>query len=263
MALCPAPCIGKISIRKYNKIIRNITLFLDGQYKALIQRLCDEMYRLSAQSKFEEAARLRNQIQSLSSISMQDEPAAIGAYSESMDLQQALKLNKRPRRIEAFDVSNISGSGATASMVSFYDGKPDKNNYRRFRIKAVSGINDYQMLKEAVGRRYRSLVQKQLPLPDLIIIDGGRGQLNIAAKQLQELNLNLPVASIAKPQRAVKEADFKKADRIFFLKPAGARLANIRTGSGAMLLIQRIRDEAHRFTLAYHHILRRKKTLGR
>ena len=185
--LCPAPCIGKISIKKYQGVIRNIILFLQGRGKDLVSKLSVKMRRLANQKKFEQAAGIRNQIQALGSFSGEGISSLSSSYPEwsdfsrdasgcrsstsksnyirhreSIELKQALSLNIRPQRIEAFDVSNISGSSACASMVSFYEGRPDKNNYRRFRIKGVLGIDDYRMLEEAVGRRYRRMIEEKL-----------------------------------------------------------------------------------------------------
>ncbi|MFH1577732.1 MAG: UvrB/UvrC motif-containing protein, partial [Candidatus Omnitrophota bacterium] len=268
LALCPAPCAGKITVREYRQIIKNIMLFLEGRQDDLIGKLTLKMRKLSDDKKFEDAALIRNQIQALSSIS----PKRLGGaekgirgikepYRESLDLKQSLGLSIRPQRIEAFDVSNISGSSACASMVSFHKGMPDKNNYRRFRIKGVSGIDDYRMLKEAVARRYRRVIREGLPLADLIIVDGGKGQINAVKKQLQELNLNLAVIGIAKRRRAYGRLRAKTKDEIFVFNRRMP--VNLKSGSRTLFLIQRIRDEAHRFALAYHHILRRKKTLGK
>ena len=261
LRLCPAPCIGRISTKEYQEIIRNIILFLGGKQQDLINKLTVKMCKLANENKFEEAALARNQIQALSSMSQQDICSLSDSYRESVALKEVLGLNIRPQRIEAFDVSNISGSSACASMVSFYEGSSDKSNYRRFRIRGVSGINDYQMLEEAVGRRYRRLIDEKLPLPDLIIIDGGKGQLNIVRRKLKELDLVLPVISIAKFRKASGLSSKRKKVEIFIPH----QQAPIRLGldSLALRLIQRIRDEAHRFALAYHHILRRKKIIGK
>ncbi|MFH1338301.1 MAG: excinuclease ABC subunit UvrC [Candidatus Omnitrophota bacterium] len=250
LGLCPAPCIGKITKREYRESIKNIIMFLEGRRQDLINKLAVRMRGLSSKQRFEEAGRLRNQIQALSSISEESVSSLSDLYRESEDLKKALGLTVRPQRIEAFDVSNIFGSEACASMVSFYEGKPDKNNYRRFRIKSVTGIDDFQMLKEAVYRRYRRVIKENLPLPDLIVVDGGKGQLNIAERQIQELGLRVPVISIA-----------KQKEEIFV--PRRQEPVRLKPGRLALFLIQRIRDESHRFALAYHHILRRKKALGR
>ena len=248
LKLCPAPCIGRISIQKYKDIITNIILFLEGKHENLINKLTVKMHKLANQSKFEEAAQVRDQIQALSSIFQEDIPALSESYRASLELKEVLGIDTRPRRIEAFDVSNIFGSCASASMVSFYEGNPDKANYRRFRIKSVSGINDYQMLREAVGRRYLRLIDEQLPLPDLIIIDGGKGQLNIVKNKLKELGIAPSVISIAKQKEEIFTTRQQASIR---LKP----------NSLALHLIQRIRDEAHRFALAYHRTLRKKRMM--
>ncbi|MBL7081146.1 MAG: excinuclease ABC subunit UvrC [Candidatus Omnitrophica bacterium] len=289
LGLCPAPCIGKISVGGYKEIIRNIILFLEGKQEDLINKLSIKMHRLADEKKFEQAAQVRNQIQALSSLSphqyiggggifKEGIPSLSDSYRESAELKEALGLDIRPRRIEAFDVSNIFGSSACASMVSFYEGKPDKDNYRRFRIKGVLGIDDCRMLEEAVSRRYRRLLDENLALPDLIIIDGGRGQLNKVSRKLKELGLTLPVISIAKPSKTRDSLSTRQREKLF-ISHQQASILRLRSGLalskaegpirlktdslGALRLIQRIRDEAHRFALAYHRVLRRKKTLGR
>lgn len=249
LELCPAPCIGKITKREYRENIKNIIMFLEGRRQDLINKLVGRMHWFSSRQRFEEAGRLRNQIQALGSVSEESVYSLSDSYRESEDLRKSLGLAARPQRIEAFDVSNIFGSEACASMVSFYEGKPDKNNYRRFRIKGVAGIDDIQMLKEAVYRRYRRVIKENLPLPDLIVVDGGKGQLNIAERQLQELGLQVPVISIA-----------KQKEEIFV--PGRQDPVRLNPGCLVLLLIQRIRDESHRFALAYHHVLRRRKVIG-
>ncbi len=254
LKLCPAPCAGKISAKKYQQIIKNIKLFLAGKQKHLINRLTIRMQKLSRLKRFEEAAVVKNQIKVLSSVS---ESASLADFPQGAEeLEQVLGLGFPPQRIEAFDVSNISGCSACACLVSFDRGNPDKNNYRRFRIKTVTDIDDYRMLQEAIQRRYRRLVEEKSPLPDLIVIDGGKGHVNIAKRKLQELGLNLAVIGIAKP----KKSRGKERDRVFvFNRPNPVKF---RPNSDALRLIQTIRDEAHRFALAYHKVLRKKKMLN-
>ena len=266
--LCPAPCAGRIKARQYQGIVKNIVLFLEGRQQDLINRLCARMQKLSGAKKYEQAALIRNQIQALNSVSRaghgQDKvrrESLPDSLHESAELKKILGLNARPQRIEAFDVSNIFGTSACASMVSFYDGKPDKNNYRRFRIKSASGIDDYGMLEEAISRRYRRLIEEKLPLPDLIIVDGGKGQLNIAKRKVKQLGLGLPVISIAKPHRESISSSRRLQDRIFV--SGKSRPILLDSDCAALHLVQRVRDEAHRFALAYHRVLRRKKTLGK
>jgi excinuclease ABC subunit C len=135
-------------------------------------------------------------------------------------------------------------------MVSFYRGEPDKNNYRRFRIKTVEGIDDYKMLAEVVHRRYLRLARENLALPDLILIDGGKSHLLVAKRELEKLKLKIPLVSIAKDRENIYTKNRKQPIKFAADTPA-------------LNLIRRIRDEAHRFALSYHHLLRRKKTLGK
>ena len=261
LGLCPAPCVGKISTQQYREIVMNIIMFLEGKQDYLINKLTEKMRTLADKKRFEEAALIRNQIQALGSIFEEGIPSLSDSYRESAQLKKALGLDVRPRRIEAFDVSNIFGSSACASMVSFYEGRPDKSNYRRFRIKSVLGIDDYQMLEEAVSRRYRRLKEENLPLPDLVIIDGGKGQLNIVKRKLKELDMKFPVISIAKHRKSPGLLQDKQRAKIFL--PYQEAPIRLDLDSLAVRLIQRISNEAHRFALAYHHILRRKKILGK
>ena len=134
-------------------------------------------------------------------------------------------------------------------MVSFFKGVADKRNYRKFRVKTVGAADDCAMIREVVGRRYRRLARERLPLPDLILIDGGRGQLSSAERALKGLRLKIPLASIA-----------KKEENIYL--QGKARPIKLKTDTPALNLIRRIRDEAHRFAVSYHRLLRRKKVIG-
>ena len=164
-------------------------------------------------------------------------------------LQRDLRLPAPPRRIECFDISNIQGSDTVASMVVFVDAKPKKSEYRKFRIRAVAGPNDFASMKEVVDRRYSRLVEEQGNLPDLIVIDGGKGQLSSAFDVLQTLNLTVvPVVGLAKRLEEV------------FVPNESEPLTVPRTSSGLRLL-QQIRDEAHRFAIEYHRKLRSKRIL--
>jgi excinuclease ABC subunit C len=245
---CPAPCIGKINSRDYKEIVNQIKLFLEAKHEELLNKLLDKMQKLAKEHKFEEASRVREQINALNVIGKGE--IGFSLQFELEDLKNLLKLTKLPKRIEAFDISNISGQEATGSMVSFYKGIPDKNNYRRFRIKTVSSIDDYRMLAEVIKRRYSRLIKENLPLPDLILIDGGRSHLLTVQKELKKSGLGIPLVSIAKE----KENIYSKGK----IHPV-----RLNSDSVALNLIRRIRDEAHRFAVSYHHILRRKKIIGR
>ncbi|PIS27768.1 MAG: excinuclease ABC subunit C [Candidatus Marinimicrobia bacterium CG08_land_8_20_14_0_20_45_22] len=165
-------------------------------------------------------------------------------------LQTDLMLANLPRRIEAFDISNIRGKFAVGSLVTFVDAKAKKSDYRRFKIKTVEGINDFSMMAEVIKRRYSRQVREANDLPDLILIDGGKGQLSAGKQALMELNLDsLPVAGIA-----------KRLDEIFVPNRNDPFL--LRKDSPSLILLQKIRNEAHRFAITYHRKLRGKGEIG-
>ena len=248
LGLSPAPCIGKISKQDYAKTIDNIALILEGKTETLIKRLTQQMELKSKAKEFEKAAEIRDQITAISLIG--SKRAGVSPKDELEDLKNLLNLDKLPLRIEAFDISNVYGKEATGSMVSFYKGYSDKDNYRRFRIKTIEQIDDYKMLAEVVRRRYFRVVEEKLTLPDLVLIDGGKGHLATAEKEIRQLGLKIATASIA-----------KEFEHIYVLgKDTPIKL---KQDTPALNLIRRIRDEAHRFALAYHHVLRRKKIIGR
>lgn len=165
-------------------------------------------------------------------------------------LQKDLHLTSLPLVIECFDNSNFQGTTPVASMVRFANGKPDKKNYRHFNIKTVVGANDFASMKEIVGRRYKRILEEAGPLPDLILIDGGKGQLASACEALQELNLygKIPVIGIA-----------KKLEEIYY--PEDPIPLHINKKSPGLLLLQQVRDEAHRFAITFHRQKRSKATI--
>jgi len=161
-------------------------------------------------------------------------------------LKEKLGLKKAPKVIEAFDISTIGGQHSVGSMVQFRNGKPDKSNYRKFRIKTVKDINDFAMMKEVITRRYSRIKKESKEMPDLILIDGGKGQLNIALEVLKELNIrNQPIISLA-----------KKEEEIYL--PNREKPIILNKDSKALLLLRHIRDESHRFAISYHKLLRKK-----
>ena len=176
------------------------------------------------------------------------------------DLKTKLHLNKKPHRMECYDISNISGKNAVGSMVVFIDGQASKENYRKFKIKTLDTPNDYAMLYEVLHRRLVKSDSKWQQ-PDLILIDGGKGQLKIAETVLKELGItNIELAGIAKGQgqgaRAKGIYDNKKQDEIF--RPGRANPIKLRPQEAAMMTLQNLRDESHRFAIEYHRKLREK-----
>jgi len=164
-------------------------------------------------------------------------------------LQENLRLNQYPKIIECFDNSNFQGTNPVAAMVRFVDGKPDKKGYRHFNIKTVVGPDDFASMKEIVGRRYKRIMEEEGEYPQLIIVDGGKGQLSSACEALQELGLygKIPIVGIA-----------KRLEEIYY--PDDSLPLLISKKSPALLLIQRIRDEAHRFGITFHRLKRSNST---
>lgn len=243
MGLCDAPCIANISKADYARNIRNVRLILEGRKDELYQKLTEDMQALSKEKKYEEASALRDQLRALGAL--YSGTSDVNYFKEAEQLQRALNLPRTPERIETIDISNIMGEFSVGSMVSFLRGKPDKSNYRRFRIKTVEGIDDFSMIAEIVRRRYSRLQREGKNFPDLIVIDGGKGQLATAVGELKKLKLNLPVISLAKREEEI----FVPAKRV------SIRLA---ADSLGLKLLQRMRDEAHRFAVSYHRLLRKK-----
>jgi len=163
-----------------------------------------------------------------------------------VELQHELSLPAIPRTIECFDVSNLFGTNVVGSMVQLVNGKPNKSSYRKFKIRTVEGQDDFASMKEIVFRRYYRLKLEQSKLPDLIVIDGGPGQLSAALTALSELQLEVPVVSLA-----------KEFEEIY--SPERAMPLRLPHSSAALKVLQYARDEAHRFVISYHRLLRKKR----
>ncbi|MFH1542274.1 MAG: excinuclease ABC subunit UvrC [bacterium] len=241
---CAAPCVGKNNRVDYQTMVKGITALLEGKLGKALDSLKTEMTRASGRQDYEQAALLRDRISTLEKMAAGkelDQPPAPRKLNSLNALSSALKLSKPPMRIEAFDVSNIQGSNNVAAVIVFYGGVPLKGDYRKFKIRSVdSKANDVAAVYEAVKRRYTGMLAKKLPLPDLIVIDGGLGQVNAAAKALREAKLEIvPVIGLA-----------KREELIFF--PGQSKPLALRKSSAALHLLQRVRDEVHRFVLSYH-----------
>jgi excinuclease ABC subunit C len=178
------------------------------------------------------------------------------------ELQSKLHLRDLPRRIECFDISNISGTLAVGSMVCFQDGQPDKQRYRRYRIQTLDGPNDYGMMLEVLRRRYRRALEEG-DFPDLLLVDGGKGQLQMALRVLDELGItDLEVAGIAKSRLKadVQTGKRQRSDEKLY-RPQRKNAITFLANSPALFVLQRVRDEAHRFAITYHKLLRHKHIL--
>ncbi len=163
-------------------------------------------------------------------------------------LKERIHLQENPAVIECFDISHLSGTNMVGSMVQFRNGKPDKNNYRRFKIRSVTETDDTRALAEIVKRRYTRLKNEYIEMPNLIIIDGGRAQLNFALAELEKLNIKIPIISIA-----------KHFEEIYI--PGYMTPIRLSKKDKALRFIQEIRNEAHRFAIKYNRLLRKKEMI--
>jgi excinuclease ABC subunit C len=255
---CTAPCNLRITKEDYRRDIQNLRKFLDGNRKSLLKELKAEMQDAAANRRFEQAARVRDEITMLESLNergdldkdIQPEVFYIDPKKGLNGLQRVLKLPTPPRTIEGMDIAHLGGDETVASLVQFIDGLPFKPGYRRYRIREVEGIDDYASMQEIVTRRFSRLKDETEMFPDILLIDGGKGQLNSAVKAFAAAGIEPPfVISLA-----------KKEELIFVNgRDKPLRLSH---HSYALRLLQYVRDEAHRFAQHYHHLLRRKKNLG-
>ncbi len=180
----------------------------------------------------------------------------------SEELRQRLHLRNAPKRIECFDISNIQGGFAVGSMVTFDEGQSDTSRYRRFRIKTVQGQDDFGSMFEVLSRRFRRS-RETGDVPDLLVVDGGRGQLNVAVQVLRELEIGeVDVVGLAKSRvtRAAREAEIERSEERVFL-PGRVNPVVLRRNSNALFVLQRVRDEAHRFAITYHRNVRGRERL--
>ena len=246
LGLCQAPCEGKISPAEYQENLSRVFRLMEGKKEEVVEELRAKMKQASDERRYEDAAKVRDRIAGLLELAVRPQPFA--PERALSDLQAILQLPRLPRRIIGFDISNIFGKEPVGSMVTFVDGKPFKEGYRRFKIKTVSGIDDYAMMREIVRRHLEAVQAGEEPVPDFLLIDGGRGHLNAVLEVLKQLKMETPAAGIAK--------EFE----ILFL-PARAEPVVLPPESRARRLAQRVRDEAHRFAIGYHRLLRGKDAL--
>ncbi len=234
IGLCPGTCIGAISRRDYLKNIKNIELFFGGKKERIIKNLEREMKTASKALDFERAGELKRQLFALQHI--QD----VAVISDDK-IQNPNDKFKKTTRIEGYDISNISGASAVGSMVVFTNNEPDKKEYRKFKIKTVFQPNDFGMLQEVLERRLKN----NWPLPDLFLIDGGRGQVSAVRGILSKAGIKIPVIGIVKgPER-------KRNDIV----------GKIPSFTDLQTLIK-VRDEAHRFAIAYHKKVRSREFMN-
>ncbi|MFO0083737.1 MAG: excinuclease ABC subunit UvrC [Phycisphaerales bacterium] len=256
---CTAPCAERIGTEAYRQDVDRFVRFISGKRSAMLRELRGEMERASAALEFERAAALRDQIRSLEKLndraSIDDgyQPEAEVAYAHPREsceaLAKVLGLDRPARFVEAIDIAHLQGNETVGSKVCFMDGRPFKDEYRRFKVRTVAN-DDYSAIREVVSRRYRDAAMGHELFPDVVMIDGGQGQLNAA----MEVFADTPF----KPATLVSLA---KKEELVHVLGVSEPLRLPRNNKGLKLL-QAARDEAHRFAQAYHHTLRRKRTLG-
>jgi excinuclease ABC subunit C len=253
---CTAPCADKIPRDAYDEDVKRLIKFLDGGRKSVLRDLEKEMKEASENLKFERAARIRDELKSLQSLDARGKKADQEFWQPEVfntnpqeavtSLQQALNLPEPPRILEAIDIAHLQGGETVGSKVTFIDGSPFKDAYRRYKIKHDQGNNDYLSIQEVVSRRYREAGSNNELYPDVILIDGGLGQLHAALEVFKTMDVKPPmVISLAKKEELV------------YVQARSEPLRLPRNNAGLRML-QYIRDEAHRFAQHYHHILRRK-----
>ncbi len=244
---------NEVTVDGYRERVRKACLFLEGKSREWLREIEKEMKREAAEQNFEEAAALRDTLVSLRKTISQTRKFTRGlpdhnAVAEgSRRLGSALGIEKEPNSIECFDISHISGSFTVASMVRFVDGRPERKSYRRYKIRSFEGNDDFRAMEEVVGRRYRRMAEQGSPFPDLIVIDGGKGQVTAALRAFLILDLEPPpLIGLAKKEETV----------IFPSEREPLRLPHHDAG---LRLLQRVRDEAHRFANSFNADLRSRK----
>lgn len=258
LGLCPCPPMfdSKGFGKKYKKTIKHIINFLEGNTKKIIKDLKKERETLSKNEEFEKANGIQNKINAIELITgpfykkgldLNINPNLTDDLrkKEINDLINVLNINNVPvkslERIECYDISNTSGTNATGSMVVFTNGEKDSSLYRKFRIREINTPNDFAMMEEVLQRRIK---HTEWPYPHLIIVDGGKGQISSAKKALEQMRLKIPLIGLAKGEETIITSDFRKI--------------RLPKDSIALLLVMKIRDEAHRFAVSYHRKLRSK-----
>ena len=256
---CTAPCADRVTKGAYGDDIERFVRFISSKRSSMLREMRQQMEVLSKELQFEKAAAVRDQIIAIEKLDEranrsdgfqpETEIAYIDPVKGCRSLQKTLELETPVRCVEGFDIAHLMGSETVASKVSFVDGRPFKDEYRRYKIKGA-GNDDYMSIREVISRRYRDAGAGQELYPDVVLIDGGLGQLHAALEVFESLDVKPPmVISLA------------KKEELIYIQRRSEPVRLARTNAG-LRMCQAIRDEAHRFSRAYHHTLRRKKTLG-
>ncbi|AQQ71160.1 Excinuclease ABC subunit C [Limihaloglobus sulfuriphilus] len=257
---CTAPCGDRISREDYRKIIRDLTRFMRAKRSGYIRKVENEMQSAASELNYERAAVLRDRIKAIKRLELrgtvesnvQPEVFVQDPAAANVAMQKLLGSETAIRTIEGFDIAHISGQDTVGSLVKFIDGRPFKSGYRRFKIKTVRGIDDYESLREVLRRRYRHAAQGDELWPDVVLIDGGLGQLHAIEEVFSMFDGPKPhLLSLAKKEELV------------YISGRDDNPVRLKANSPARKLLQYVRDEAHRFAQHYHHILRSKRFTGK
>ncbi|MEC8650881.1 MAG: excinuclease ABC subunit UvrC [Verrucomicrobiota bacterium] len=244
---------NEVTEKAYRERMDAACAFLDGKAKKWLDDLHAQMKSAAEAREYERAASLRDVIEALKRTAQRTRKfernlTGFSQHGEAVDrLQEKLELKSRPHSMECFDISHISGSFCVASMVSFKDGKPDRKNYRRYKIKSFIGNDDFRAMEEVVGRRYRRLHLEKKDFPNLIVVDGGAGQVTAALKAFFEQNIEPPtIIGLAKRNETIIFSDGRDSINLPHYDPA-------------LRLLQHVRDEAHHFANSYNAELRSQR----
>ncbi len=245
---CPGPCAGKIGPKEYNKIINLFRKFMDGRKTELVKSITSQMQEYAEKQQYEGAQALKKILTGLEYLTQSNRAHVYlenPNFVEDLNklavaqLQKDLRLIEPPERIECYDISNISGKQAVGSLVVLTSGDLDKKWYRKFKIHMKNKPNDVGMMAEMLQRR---LKHNEWPKPDLILVDGGKGQVSAVCREVEAVGWNVPVFGLAK--------------KMEWLYSANTEVVKLSRSSLSLRLLQKIRDEAHRFAIGYHRKLR-------
>jgi len=270
LGLCPGLEEGKTSLSEYRQNLRKLKMYLQGKRTAIIREVEQEMKAAAAANDFEKAAQKRNQLFALKGLSKQilfgdKEFLDLSKDKGLAELASLLGQAKPPRRIEGYDISHMSGTDNVASMVVFTNGLPHKDQYRKFKLH-IPGNNDFAHMKEVIIRRLSEKNIKAWGLPDLFLIDGGKGQLDAAMQARDERGYsNIPMIGLAKREEEIivstkdSAINLQKTDEIIAKNSQNFYVLLLPRSSHVVKILQRIRDESHRFAVSYHSVLKRSR----
>ena len=263
---CTAPCADRISKDTYALDVKRLIKLLKSKRSTLLRQLKREMKQAADEKRYEQAAVIRDRMKAIQSLALSGEPDQdlqpevffIDPAAGLEKLQQLLDLPAPPRIVEGIDIATLQGEDSVGSLVCFIDGKPFKGGYRRFKIKTVAGVDDYAMIREVVARRYKYAAIAEEMFPDVILIDGGLGQLHAALEAFDRMQQAIEADGVTAVKPAMVVSLAKREELVYV--QARSKPLKLARNNEALRLLQQVRDESHRFGQHYHHLLRRRRT---